>query len=171
MEFLHSQDYRLFSVGSGEGGLTARTKRSIHQRLQEYCDCYVDVDPGEELERISFEGVPADATGDKEEAALKFLANAILYSIKECARAISLTKSDRGDIRLYAISTDTSILPPPPSDLADRVFDLLNSITHMETPNSSGLLALGVRGSSLELKVTFSRVNGKQIASLFFPEF
>ena len=46
--------------------------RNYHQRLQEFCDCYLESDPKKELERAS-KGVSGDPSGDLDELALKFL--------------------------------------------------------------------------------------------------
>jgi hypothetical protein len=81
-------------------------KRSLHLRLQEYCDCFVETDPKQELDALDKESKWAEATDEGyEEVALKFLGLAILYGIKESAKRISVIKTQQGDVHFNVEAT------------------------------------------------------------------
>ena len=145
-------------------------KRSLHLKLQEYCDCYMDTDPKKELDLISKEGPSADVTGDPEEVALKFLGLAILYGIKEKAQKISFVKTDAGEMMFNVEAAGRYKLPAPPPSMADEIFTVMRSITHLESPKAKEPLSLGLRNDQIELGVEFDTVQGKQVLTISFPE-
>lgn len=145
-------------------------KRSLHLKLQEYCDCYMETDPKNELVRLSRRGVSADVTGDPEEAALKFLGLTILYGLKENARKISLTRSKQGESQLNVEAAGKYKLLSPPRALTDKIFEVMRSITHLEAEQAREPLALGIRNDRLELGVEFDAAGGSKTLTLAFPE-
>ena len=66
--------------------------RNYHQRLQEFCDCYMETDPKKELEKAS-KGVSGDPSGNLDELALKFLGLGIFYGASEKAKKILIERS------------------------------------------------------------------------------
>ena len=72
--------------------------RSLHLKLQEYCDCYLETDPKQELEEITKEGPPSDVLGDPEEVAIKFIGLAVLCGIEQKAKKISFLKTSEGEV-------------------------------------------------------------------------
>ena len=145
-------------------------KRSLHLRLQEYCDCFLETDPKKELEAISREGQWAETTGEgHEEVALKFLGLAILYGINENAKKVSLVKGDQGEVRFNVEAAGRYKLPAPSPVMADHIFNVMRSIAHIESENASQKLALGLRSDSLELEVGFSTTEGEASLDIAFP--
>ncbi len=147
----------------------APDKRSLHLRLQEYCDCYMETDPRKELDLISKEGTPSDVTGDPEEVALKFLSLAILYGIKESAKSFSVVRTG-GKINFNIEGAGKYRLPPPSPALADQLFGVMRSITHLELGKGTEPFSLGIRNDRLELGVEFDSTDGKETLTLSFPE-
>ncbi len=145
-------------------------KRSLHLRLQEYCDCYVDAEPKQELDLISREGLSADVIGDPEEVALKFLGLAILYGIKEKAKRISFVSTEEGEIQFKVQAAGNYKLSAPPPPVADEIFTVMRSITHLESPKAKEPLSLGLKNDQIELGVEFDSAGGKEMLTISFPE-
>jgi hypothetical protein len=144
-------------------------KRSLHLRLQEYCDCYMETDPQKEIVVINKKGAAADVTKDREEVALKFLCLTILYGIKESAKKITLTKQSRDEVRLDIEAAGKYALPAPRADIADEIFKVMRSITHLESERGKEVLSLGLRNDRLELTVEFVSAAGENTLTISFP--
>jgi hypothetical protein len=144
-------------------------KRSLHLRLQEYCDCYLETDPQREIVVISKKGAAADVTKDREEVALKFLCLTILYAIKESAKKITLAKQGRDEVRLNVEAAGKYVLPVPRADIADEIFKVMRSITHLESERGKEVLSLGLRNDRLELTVEFASTAGENTLTISFP--
>jgi hypothetical protein len=145
-------------------------KRNLHLRLQEYCDCYMETDPREELDRISARGTSSDPTGDPEEAALKFLSLAVLYGIKANARRLSVVRAPDTETQLNIEAAGNYKLPAPPPALTDQIFRIMRSITHLESGTGTEPLALGIRNDRLDLGVEFDSAKEQETLTLSFPE-
>jgi hypothetical protein len=116
-----------------------------HKRMQELCDCFAETDPLREMVTLS-----GDA--DKDEAALKWLALAVLHGVDRNAKEISLERTATGSIRVVAEYRDTE-LPSPSKEIGERILHAVREITHIEEPKGEIPLAIGIRDSSLELSV------------------
>ena len=147
----------------------AEEKRSLHLKLQEYCDCFLETDPKDELELISKRGAASDITGNSEEVALKFLGVAILYALKESAKKISLAKTEQGEVTLSVEATGKYVLPAPSADLAGQVFKVMRSITHLEEKKGKELFSLGIKNDRIELGVEFYDTKDKELLTVVFP--
>ena len=86
--------------------------RNFHQRLQEFCDCYMETDPKKELEKAA-KGVSGDPSGDLDELALKFLGLGIFYGASEKAKRISIERAKEGKVLFSVESRGKYQLPPP----------------------------------------------------------
>jgi len=144
-------------------------RRSLHLRLQEYCDCYLETDPQKEIVVINKKGATADVTKDREEVALKFLCLTILYGIKESAKKITLTKKGRDEVRLDVEAVGKYLLPAPRADIADEILKVMRSITHLESERGREVLSLGLRSDQLELTVEFASAAGENTLTILFP--
>lgn len=144
-------------------------RRSLHLRLQEYCDCYMETDPQKEIALINKKEATADVTKDREEVALKFLCLTILYGIKESAKKIALTKKGRDEVRLDVEAAGKYVLPAPRADIADEIFKVMRSITHLESERGRVVLSLGLRSDRLELTMEFASAAGENILTISFP--
>jgi len=101
--------------------------------------------------------------------ALKFLCLTILYGIKESAKKITLTKQGRDEVRLDIEAAGKYVLPAPRADIADEIFKVMRSITHLESERGKEVLSLGLRNDRLELTVEFASAAGENTLTISFP--
>ena len=139
-----------------------KEKRNLHLKVQELCDCYATTDPLKEMSEVN-----RDA--DKEEAALKWLALAALHGVNNNAERITMSRSKDGGISVLA-EYRTTELPSPGAEVGDKIFEAVREITHLEEGKGKTLLALGIRDSSLELKIKLKSEGDKQMVTVRFPE-
>lgn len=147
-----------------------REAGNLHLRLQEYCDCYMETDPKEEIVGIAKSDISSDITADPEEAALKLLGLTILYGLRESASKIMFVKKEDGGFDLNVEATGKYKLASPPIPLADEVFRLMRAITHLDGQKAYEPLSLGLKNDRVELGVEFDILGGKQILALTFPK-
>jgi len=133
-----------------------------HQRMQELCDCYAETDLLKEMAVIH-----SDA--DKDEAALKWLALAVLHGVDRNARRISLERSSDGSIRVTAEYKETD-LPAPGKEIGEKVIEAARRITHIEEGKGEIPLAVGIRDSSIEIHVKVKREETSEKVILKFEE-
>lgn len=131
-----------------------------HKRMQELCDCYAETDPLKEMALLS-----RDA--DKEEAALKWLALAVLHGVDRHAKKISLEKAGDGAVRVIAEYRDVD-LPSPGKEIGAKIVDAARQITHIEEAKGEIPLAIGIRDSSLELRMKVKREEGAEKITIEF---
>jgi hypothetical protein len=146
-----------------------KDERNYHQRLQEFCDCYMETDPKKELERAS-KGVSGDPGGDPDELALKFLGLGIFYGASEKAKKISLERSKDGKVRFGVEARGKYKLPPPGPKVADRIISIARSITHIDEDQGTVPVSMGLRNDRIELTFQFHRTPGGETFSILFPE-
>ncbi len=145
-----------------------KDNRNYHQRLQEFCDCFMETDYRKDLEAAS-KGVSGDPGDDPDELALKFLGLTLLYGVNEDAKKISLQRSREGKILFSVEARGNYQLPPPGAELADRVFSIARSITHIEKDQGKSSLSLGLRNDRMEMGLEFKREGGGESLALIFP--
>lgn len=133
---------------------------SPHKRMQELCDCYAETDFLKEMALIS-----KDA--DKDEAALKWLALAVLHGVDRNAKEISLTRSNDGTVTVEA-EYKTTELPSPGKEIGARIIEAARNVTHIEEAKGKTALAVGIRDSSIEIQVKVKRETGKDKITLKF---
>lgn len=143
--------------------------RNYHQRLQEFCDCYMETDPRKELEKAS-QGVSGDPSGDPDELALKFLGLGIFYGASEKAKKITIERSKDGKVRFGVEAKGKYKLPPPDLKVADRIISIARSITHIDDDQGKLPVSLGLRNDRIELTFQFNRTAGGESFSILFPE-
>lgn len=61
-------------------------------------------------------------------------------------------------------------LPAPPPSVAEKVFTVMRSITHLESPKAKEPLSVGLRNDQIELGVEFDTVDGEQVPTILLPE-
>jgi hypothetical protein len=143
--------------------------RNYHQRLQEFCDCFMETDPKKELEKAA-KGVSGDPSGDPDELALKFLGLGIFYGATEKAKRISLERLKDGTVHFSIESRGKYQLPPPSPDIANRIITIARSITHIDTDQASQPVSLGLRNDRMDITFQFDRKAGGEAFSILFPE-
>jgi len=138
-----------------------KDKGSLHLKMQEMCDCFATTDPLKEMSVVKNDA-------DKEEAALKWLALTALHGVNNNAEKISITISDDGNVKVTAKYRKTD-LPSPGSEVAEKIIEAISGITHIEEYEGKTMLALGIRDSSIDLKVKMkTKGDGKKV-SIKFP--
>jgi hypothetical protein len=148
------------SISEG-AGTPASSKRSLHLKVQELIDCFATADPLREMWYLEKEE-------DKDEAALKWLALAVLHGINAGARKISIVKSDGGEVKIFA-EYGKAELPSPGKIIGANILESVRRITHLEGDKGKSPLVMGVREGSLELQVETKRDGGEEKVTLKFP--
>lgn len=131
-----------------------------HQRMQELCDCYAETDPLKEMALLGKDQ-------DKEEAALKWLALAILHGVDRNAKKICLEKTAQGHVKAEAEYRDTE-LPTPGAEIGGKVIEEARKVSHIEGEKGEVLLAVGIRDSSIEVRMDVERHHGDEKITLRF---
>ncbi len=131
-----------------------------HQRMQELCDCFAETDPLKEMAQLG-----KDA--DKGEAALKWLALAILHGVDRNAKKISLERTANGAVKAEAEYRDTE-LPTPGAEIGGMVIEAARQISHIEGEKGEMPLAVGIRDSSIEIRMDVERKHGDEKITLVF---
>mgnify|MGYP003573089370 FL=1 len=138
-----------------------KEKRNVHLKVQELCDCYATNDPLKEMSTVKSEG-------DKDEAALKWLALSALHGVNSNAEKITITRSKDGEINVTAKYRESE-LPSPGSDIGAKIIEAVREITHIEGDKGETPLALGIRNDSIEIQVKMNSEEGKEKVTLKFP--
>ena len=138
-------------------------ERNYHLKLQEMCDCYMETDFQKQMEAMV-----ASGAGELEENAVKYLALAIMCSLTEKAKKLSLKKKD--DEVTVVLKADNKIsLPVPSVALFDKVVQIIRAILHIEEDKGEMTLALGLRSGDIEVEVGVKRKPGKESVKIKFP--
>jgi hypothetical protein len=137
-----------------------RDMTTPQKKIQELCDCFAETDPLAEMA-----AVPRDA--DEEEAALKWLALAVLHGIDRHAKKISLKRYTDGSVKTQAEYRDSE-LPSPGPGVGGRVIEAVRQVTHIEGKKGEIPLALGIRDSSIELLVKVDKDSDSEKITLKF---
>jgi hypothetical protein len=106
---------------------------------------------------------------DNAEAALKWLALTALHGVNHNAKEVSIARSQGGAVSVTAEYRKTE-LPSPGPRVGDKIFEAIRSITHIEGDQGEITLALGIKDSSLDLKVKLSPTDSGEKVSISFPE-
>lgn len=137
-------------------------KRSLHQKVQELCDCFATADPLSEMLRLKQEE-------DKDEGALKWIALAILHGINANAKEITIERSKNGEVQVVA-KYRKSELPSPGMEIGGKILEAVKGITHIEKEEGKIPLALGIMDSSLEVCVELEKEDGGEEVTIKFPK-
>ena len=139
-----------------------KEKRNVHLKVQELCDCYATNDPLKEMSVVKNDS-------DKDEAALKWLALASLHGVNSNAKAITISRSKDGEVRVTAKYRESE-LPSPGSDVGARIMEAIREITHIEGDKGKSPLSLGIRNDSIELQVKIKTKDDREKVTIKFPE-
>jgi hypothetical protein len=139
-----------------------KDKRSLHLEVQEHIDCFANTDPLKEMSEITKDT-------DKDQAALKWMALAVLHGINFNAKKISLTTSADGTTTVQAKYREAT-LPSPGKEIGRNIVEAVRRITHFEGDKGKGPLALGVRNDNLEIGVKVERDEHGETVTFKFPK-
>ena len=146
-----------------------KDERNYHQRLQEFCDCYMETDPKKELE-IAAKGISGDPSGNLDELALKFLGLGIFYGASEKAKKITIQRAKDGKVLFSVEAKGKYQLPSPNTQLADRVISIARAITHIDADQGKLPVSMGLRNDRLDLTFQFDRKADSETFLISFPE-
>lgn len=139
-----------------------KDKRSLHLEVQEHVDCFANTDPLKEMSEITQDI-------DRDQAALKWMALAVLHGINFNAKKISLRTADDGTTTVLAKYRKAE-LPSPGGEIGRKVVEAVRKITHFEGDEGEGPLALGVRNDNLEIEVRVERDEKGETVTFKFPK-
>jgi hypothetical protein len=139
-----------------------REKETLHSRVQRLIDCFATADPLREMAALTGEA-------DQQEAALKWLALAVIHGINSGAKEISVLRSEEGEVRVMA-EYKKAELPSPGAGIGSSIMESLREITHLEGEKGKTLLAMGVRDGSVDLNVKLKRDGKGERLTLKFPD-
>ena len=127
-----------------------RDTSSSQLALQNLIDCYLETNPPEVLKAWADNNWKVEKHEDIDEACMKYLALVLLDAIESRAQKIILEKS----CPVLIVSQNSQHLLPAASDsLLARGLEIVREICGMEGPEAEGVLSLGIRNDSLELKI------------------
>jgi len=129
----------------------------------------METDPKKELEKAA-KGISGDPGGNQDELALKFLGLGIFYGASEKAKKISIQRSKDGKVLFTVESRGQYQLPPPSTQLADRIISIARSITHLEEDRGKEPVSLGLRNDRMDITFQFDRKGEEESFSILFPE-
>lgn len=138
-----------------------RDTSNLHQKVQEMCDCFATNDPLKEMSRLH-------GDSNHEEAAIKWLALAILHGINTNAEEISLEQTQKGAVKVVA-EYRRAELPPPGPETGHNILQSLKRIIHVDSSQGDSTLAFGVRNSNLDLQVKTREEGGDSKITIRFP--
>ena len=138
-----------------------RESSSLHQKIQELCDCFATNDPLKEMSKMQHET-------NVDEAAIKWIALTILHGINNNAEEISILHTKTGSVKVVA-EYRTAELPPPDDVISERIINALKKIIHADSSQGDSTLAVGVRDGSIDLQVRTREEGGDSKATIKFP--
>lgn len=147
-----------------------KDERNYHQRLQEFCDCFMETDLMAELKKAS-QGLSGDPSGDPDEGALKFLGLAILYGASERVDRLTFHRSKEGKVLFEVEGKGRYQLPPPGPQVAERIIAISRSITHIEDDHGVLPVSMGLRNDRVDLRFELDRKPEEETLRIHFPDF
>lgn len=138
---------------------------TLHQKLIEMCDCYLDTDFPAQLRQAA-----AAKGSDSQEEALKYLALALLHGLTLRAEKLSF-KRRKNDLSV-TVSADgeKNSLPAPSPAMFAKIIALMRAILHSEAAKEKTDLALGLRSGEVELQVKVEEEGDKESLKIKFPK-
>ncbi len=134
---------------------------SLHLKVQEMCDCFATTDPLKEMSKLQHDQ-------DTDEAALKWIALAILHGINNNADKISISQDPDGSVKVTAKYRKTE-LPTPGGAVGEKIFKTAREISHIDKSKGTTTLAFGFRNNSMELQLGTSEKKGERKITITFP--
>ncbi len=139
-----------------------KDKQNLHLKVQELCDCFATTDPLKEMSKLKNDV-------DKEEAALKWVALAILHGINSGAEKIKIFSPKDGEASVTAEYRKAS-LPGPGRETGAKIVEAMRCITHLDEDKAEIPFAVGVRGGDMELRIKLKRKDEGESVTLKFTK-
>ncbi len=134
---------------------------NLHSKVQGLCDCYATNDPLKEMSQIHSES-------DTDEAALKWVALAILHGINSNAKEITISKTKSDGVKVSAEYRKAD-LPSPGEPIAEKIMTAIRNISHLEGNKAETTLAFGIRNNSMDLKIKSKHEGSDGKITIQFP--
>ncbi len=134
---------------------------NLHLKVQELCDCFAATDPLKGMSEVK-----ADTNTD--EAALKWIALAVLHGINSNAKEITISNTKGGGVKVTAEYRKAE-LPSPGGPIAEKIIKAVKDITHLEGNEKETTLAFGIRNNSLDLKIKSKHEGNDEKITIKFP--
>jgi len=137
---------------------------NLHLKLMEMCDCYLGTDYAATIQKV------ADTpSADTQEDSLRYLALALLFTLTEEAKQLSL-KRKKDKITVTIKHDDEKIaLRPPARAVFDRIISIMRTILHLNDDKGALPLILGLRNDQIEVQVKIERTADKETLKVKFP--
>jgi hypothetical protein len=138
-----------------------RDSANVHQQIQAMCDCYATNDPLKEMSKLPQEANP-------EQAAIKWLALAVLHGLNNNAEEISIEKTKSGTVKVVAEYRRTE-LPAPDSSVSEAILSAVKNIIHADSSQGDSTVAFGFRNNSFDLHVRTREEGSDHKVTIKFP--
>jgi hypothetical protein len=139
-----------------------RDTGSLHQKVQEMCDCFATAEPLSEMAALKKDP-------DIDEGALKWIALAVIHGINDNAKKITISKTRDGEVQVSA-KYRKAALPAPGAEIGAKIFDAIRTLTHIEKKGGEIPLALGIRDGSLDVCIEVESKEEGETVTINFPK-
>ncbi|MCP4341171.1 MAG: hypothetical protein GY799_20375 [Desulfobulbaceae bacterium] len=134
---------------------------NLHQKVQGLCDCFATNDPLKEMSEVK-------SDTDTDEAALKWIALAILHGINSNAKEITISKTSADEVKVSAEYRNAE-LPSPGGAIGEKIINAVREISHLEGTEAETTLAFGIRNNSMDLIIKSKHEGDSEKISIKFP--
>jgi len=134
---------------------------NLHQKVQGLCDCFATNDPLKEMSEVQ-------SDTDLDEAALKWIALAVLHGINSNAKEITISNTKEGGAKVTAEYRKAE-LPSPGGPIGEKIIQAVREISHLEGSKAETTLAFGIRNNSMDLKIKSKNEGDDQKITIKFP--
>jgi hypothetical protein len=134
---------------------------NLHLKVQELCDCFASTNPLKEMSDVIRDP-------DTDEAALKWIALAVLHGINSNAEKISISTAKDGNVKVSAEYRKAD-LPSPGPAVGKKVIEAMRTMTYSEKDHDKMTLAFGFRNNSMDLKIKLRHEGNDDKITISFP--
>lgn len=134
---------------------------NLHLKVQELCDCFATTNPLKEMSDVIRDT-------DTDEAALKWIALAVLHGINSNAEKISIATAKDGNVKVTAEYRKAD-LPSPGPAVGKKVLEAMRTMTYSEKDHDKTTLAFGFRNNSMDLKIKSRHEGNDDKITIIFP--
>lgn len=141
-------------------------ERTFHERLLTYCDFYVFSDLKKEIFNLPNGKMCNDTINSIEDDSLRYLALNILWAITNKVHSFSFERDEKGKDQYYLIQEKEAERSYLFLKTGEKIFEIMHSITHIDSEIGKGPVTIGLQNDSLELDVRFE--SNKDMQTIIF---
>jgi len=134
---------------------------NLHQKVQGLCDCFATNDPLKEMSKVHKDT-------DTDEAALKWVALAVLHGINNNAKEITISNTKGDGVKVTAEYRKAE-LPSPGGPIGEKIINAVRELAHLEGNKAETTLAFGIRNNSMDLKIKSRHEGNDEKITIKFP--